>query len=377
MMKRLLLVAAVAALAVPGAGAVSERAPLTTIGPGEGVVSLLAWEGYAEKEWVAPFERQTRCDVRVKYAASSEEMVDAIGRNTDQYDLVSVGGDAARRLIHARAVQPVNVGLVPGWRSFVRPLQAPAHNTVDGVHYGVSILWGPNTLLYDTTRVRPAPKSWSAIYDQMYKGKVTVPDNPMQIADAALYLSKARPGLKIADPYELDPRQFAEVIALLKKQRSLVRRYWELASDEIDLFKRGRVWLGPGWRYQTDRLVEANGPVREVIPREGATAWADSWMLANNAKHPSCAYRWLRWASTPRVQAQQAVFVGATPANRLACTYMDQIAKGSCERYHADAPPSYYKSVKFWKTPAADCGNGKKGCIDYAKWVQAWQELTG
>jgi putative spermidine/putrescine transport system substrate-binding protein len=56
---------------------------------------------------------------------------------------------------------------------------------------------------------------------------------------------------------------------------------------------------------------------------------------------------------------------------------MDQIAKGSCERYHADAPPSYYKSVKFWKTPAADCGNGKKGCIDYAKWVQAWQELTG
>ena len=34
---------------------------------------------------------------------------------------------------------------------------------------------------------------------------------------------------------------------------------------------------------------------------------------------------------------------------------------GSCAQYHADAPASYFDSIKFWKTPIADCGNGKTG----------------
>ena len=84
-----------------------------------------------------------------------------------------------------------------------------------------------------------------------------------------------------------------------------------------------------------------------------------------------------KWISTPKVQAQQALYFGETPANKLACRFMDQAAKGSCAKYHANAPLSYYKTIKFWKTPIADCGNGKKDCMDYSKWVQAWQELKG
>ena len=48
-------------------------------------------------------------------------------------------------------------------------------------------------LLYNTEQGRPRPTSWSAIYDPKYNGQVTVPDNPIQIADAALYLSKTQP----------------------------------------------------------------------------------------------------------------------------------------------------------------------------------------
>jgi putative spermidine/putrescine transport system substrate-binding protein len=373
-----LLVAALTALLVPAAGVGSKQGLPAGIGPGEGRLALVAWEGYSEEQWVMPFERESGCDVSVKYAASSDDMVTLMrSGGGGRYDMVSASGEASGRLISGKDVQPVNVNLVPGFGNFVLPLKAPAHNTVRGVHYGLSALWGANTLLYDTTRVKPAPRSWASIYDPRYRDRITVPDNPIQIADAALYLSKTRPGLKIADPYELDEAQFAAVLGLLRKQRPLVRRYWTSASDEISLFKRGLAWLGPAWHYQTARLVDAKEPVRELIPSEGATAWADSWLLSANAKHPNCAYRWLRWVSSPRVQAQQAVFFGATPANRLACTYMDLIEEGSCARYHADAPLSYYERIRFWKTPAADCGNGRENCFDYAKWVRAWQALTG
>ena len=38
------------------------------------------------------------------------------------------------------------------------------------------------------------------LYDPANKGIITVPDNPIQIADAALYLMKTQPSLKITDP---------------------------------------------------------------------------------------------------------------------------------------------------------------------------------
>ncbi len=240
-----------------------------------------------------------------------------------------------------------------------------------------SIQWGPNTLLYNTTKVKPAPTSWSAIYSPKYKGKVTVPDNPIQIADAALYLSKTNPSLGITDPYELNQKQFDAAVALLTKQKPLIKKYWGLASDEIDLFKNGDAVIGASWPYQTNTLIADKVPVTDLIPKEGATGWADTWMLSAKAKHPNCAYMWLKWISTPKVQAQQAIYFGETPANTKACPIMDKLSKGSCEQYHANAPAAYFKSIKFWKTPIADCGNGKNDCMDYTKWQQAWTQLKG
>jgi putative spermidine/putrescine transport system substrate-binding protein len=371
--RHIVLVAAVAALVIPTAGVGSRQALPTKIGAGEGKLTLIAWEGYTEKQWVTPFVRKTGCKVSAKYGGSSDEMVTLM--HSGRYDMVSASGDASLWLIYGHDVQPVNENLVPDFKNFILPMKSPPHNTIKGVHYGVSLQWGPNTLLYNTKKVKPAPSSWSAIYDPKYKGKITIPDNPIQIADAALYLSKTRPSLGISDPYELTKAQFDAAIKLLRQQRPLIKKYWALASDEIELFKRKDVWLGASWRYQTDRLIDAKAPVRDLIPREGATGWADTWMLSSKAKHPNCAYKWLQWISTPKVQAQQAVFFGETPANKLACSFMDKIAAGSCSKYHANAPLSYYKTIKFWKTPVADCGNGKQGCMDYAKWVQAWRQL--
>jgi putative spermidine/putrescine transport system substrate-binding protein len=374
-MRRLLMLGLVAALVVPATGVGSRTAPPASIGAGEGELRLLAWEGYAEKQWVTPFERQTRCSVDVTYARSSDEMVDLLRRGRDRYDLVSASGDASLELIYHHDVQPVNVELVPGFENFSIALRSPPHNTVKGVHYGVSLLWGVNTLLYNAAKVQPALTSWSAIYQPRYRGKIAVPDNPLQIADAALYLSKSKPALGITDPYELTRPQFDATIRLLERQRPLVRSYWKLAADEIDLFKRGDVWLGPSWQLQKDRLAGEHVPVEDLIPKEGATGWADSWLISAKAKHPNCAYRWLRWTSTPLVQAELAVSFGATPANPRACVFMERLAKGSCRHYHADAPSAYSRSIRFWKTPIADCGNGRRNCVDYSKWVRAWKEL--
>jgi putative spermidine/putrescine transport system substrate-binding protein len=370
--------ATVAALAVPASGVSKGSAPPTAVGPGEGSLTMVVWEGYAQPQWVKPFQTATGCKVSAKYAGSSNDMFNLMtSGGGGQYDLVSASGDASLRLIYSGAVAETNMSLIPSYKDFYDAFKSPSNNTVNGKHYGVSVQFGPNVLLYNTKKVSPKPTSWAAIYDPKYKGQITIPDNPIQIADAALYLSKKRPGLGIKDPYELTKAQLAAVVTLLKQQRPLIKKYWGLASDQIDLFKNGGSTIGASWPYQLNTLKAAKVPVAAVNPREGVTGWLDTYMLSSKAKHPNCAYRWMQWITTPKVQAQQAIYFGETPVNKKACAWMDRLSKGSCAQYSANAPESYYKSIKFWKTPITDCGNGKKNCMDLRAWTTAWTQVKG
>ena len=216
-------------------------APQKSIGKGEGQLNLIAWEGYTQPEWVKPFEKQTGCQVNAKYAGSSSEMVSRMANGGGgQYDLVSAPGDADLRLIYGGDVKPVNVNLVPSWKQLRPFLQSPVFNTINGVHYGVSLQFGPNDLLYSTGCSPQAPPSWSVIYSKQYAGRITIPNNPVQIADAALYLSVDQPRLGITDPYELTQDQFNAAVNLLKQQRPLVKAYWNLASDAEFAFRKRR-----------------------------------------------------------------------------------------------------------------------------------------
>ena len=320
-----------------------------------------------------PFVRATGCKVRSKYGNTSDEMVTLM--RTGQYDAVSASGDASLRLIFGKDLRTIDPKLIPDFKNFIPQLKSPGHNTIKGVHYGISLQWGPNTLLYNTKKVKPAPNTWGVLYSSKFKGKITVPDNPIQIADAALYLSKTKPSLGIKDPYELNDAQFKATVDLLKKQRPLVKKYWASAGDEIDLFKNGSTTVGASWPYQTITLQAAKAPVKDLIPKEGATGWADTWMISAKAKHPNCAVMWIKWVSTPKVQAQQAISFGETPANTKACAIMDKLSKGSCAQYHANAAAAYFNSIKFWKTPVKACGNGQSNCMDYTKWQQAWTDI--
>ncbi len=169
----------VAALAVPAAGQCEGNATCpTAIGKGEGALTLVAWEGYTDKSWVTPFEKQTGCKVTAKYAGSSDEMVSLMrSGGGGQYDMVSASGDASLRLIYGGDIAETNVSLVPQWKDFHSAFKSPSTNTVDGKHYGISLQFGPNILLYNTAKEKK-PTSWTAIYDPANKGKISIPGQP-------------------------------------------------------------------------------------------------------------------------------------------------------------------------------------------------------
>ena len=153
-----------------------------SIGKGEGALNLIEWPYYSDKSFADKFEQQTGCKIKRKDAGSSNQMVALMrtggGGGGGQYDMVSASGDASLRLIAGGDVRPVNVDLIPSWKDFIPAFQSPAHNTVGGVHYGVSLQWGPNTLLYNTEKVTPAPKDWADPLQPGLHGPDHSPEQP-------------------------------------------------------------------------------------------------------------------------------------------------------------------------------------------------------
>ena len=338
-MRRTVLAVAALALALPAA----------TMSAPRGKLELLTWEGYAQKQWVLPFEHASNCSVTATYARSPADMPNSLRKQRGRFDLVSASGDISGSLIRERLVRPIDRSRVPAERNLFQPLRSLT--AAGGAQYGIATLWGANLLLYRPDKVAGFP-TWGAIYDERYRGKVTVPDNPLQIADAALHLG-------VLDPFRLTKAQLASAVALLKRQRLLVSSYWRYASDEVTLFDDGRAWIGPGWQWQARQLADKDVDVRTVVPREGATAWVDSWMLAAGARDERCAYAWLRWISAPAAQAALARDFGGQPANRLACR------PGLCSEAR------FISSLKFWKTPGFGCPR----CAGVEAWQRAWVDV--
>jgi putative spermidine/putrescine transport system substrate-binding protein len=355
---------------------------LQKVGKGEGEVSLVSWAGYVEPEWSKPFEQKTGCKVNNKEAGTSDEMVELM--KSGQFDGVSASGNATARLVAAGVVAPVNTDLVPNYETVFADLKDQPYNTFDGVNYGIPHGRGANLLMWNGNDVSPPPDSWNVTLDPKvaakYKGKISQYDDPMSIAEAAVYLKTHEPDLGIENPYELNDEQFSAAVGLLEEQQPLVGEYWSEAAKQISAYAGGDITVGTTWQYQYFALKEEGVPVQAspasqgFLPKEGATGWSDTWMIAKDAKHPNCMYEWMNWIIEPKVNAQVAEWFGEAPAQELACK--ETANKNFCAEYHAEEP-QFWERVYYWETPLADCGNGEEDCKDYNEWVKAWTTIKG
>jgi putative spermidine/putrescine transport system substrate-binding protein len=358
---------------------------LTEIGPGEGQVTIVAWPGYIERgetdpsfDWVTSFEEATGCMVGIQTANTSDEMVALM--NEGGFDLVTASGDASLRLIAGNRVQPVNIGLIPSWSTVDPRLQEAPWHYVNGTHYGVPYMWGPNVLMYNTEVFPEPPTSWNVVFEEMTlpdgqsnSGRVQAYDGPIHIADAAQYLMHHQPELGITSPYELNADQYAAALDLLRQQRQLVGRYWHDAFIQMDDFVNEGVVASGSWPFQVNILASQGAPIASTIPQEGATGWADTTMMHVDAPNPNCAYMWMEHSIASNLQSDLSVWFGANPAVPAACTDGRgmQTAEGCTTNGMDD-----FERIRFWQTPVSSC-ESQGSCVPYYRWVSDYIGVIG
>ncbi len=318
--------------------------PVDAAAPGEGALRILAADGLSLSTVVPAFESATGCRVTVDPQGTSAEVVRRA--SATDVDVFAVSGDAVLALAVAGAAAPVPRGADNDVIAQVRRA-----GERDGKRYGVPFAWGPELVLATRSEFPVPPTAYDALFDPAYAGRIAVPDDPLQIALAAVVLGAD-------DPYALDARDLDAAQELVRRQRPLVREYWSDPADLASLFADGRIVLGQA-RGKVAADLSAVG-VSATVPNGTVLAWSSWFVTAATAPDPRCAAKWRNYVLAPTVQVTLARAAGGAPAVRAACAVEGPV---TCTADRLD-DQAFLSSLRVARTPLEPTG--------IAAWEQAW-----
>jgi len=309
-----------------------------------GELNFMVWEGYTDTLFAQPFEEACGVKVNATYMGSSDDLVAKLrAGGAETIDLISPSSDAATAILEAGLAAPIDLARVPSYEGLSEGFRKLPVVRKDTAVYGIPWAFGPNPLIYDTTKVKPTPDSWGALWDKKYRGKLSLQDDIATLYMVAQYLGMDDPA-NPAKLYNLSDEELAKVKAKMLELRPNVRKYWVTAGDMTQLFQGGEVVMGEGWPLMTNQLRQANFPAGETIPKEGTTAWADHWMLTKGAGNLDAAYAWLEYTAQPFTHKLLYDVTAYIVANPSAKSYMTP-EQAATQRDIGD----YGTKVNFWQ----------------------------
>jgi spermidine/putrescine-binding protein len=309
-----------------------------------GELNFMVWEGYTDTLFTKPFEEACGVKVNATYMGSSDDLVAKLrAGGAETIDLISPSSDAATAIIDAGLASPLDLSRIPSYNDLSEGFRNLKVARQGNAVYGVPWAFGPNPLIYDTSKVTKAPESWGALWDKKYRNKLSLQDDIATLYMVAQYLGLDDP----SDPsklYNLSDEDLAKVKAKMLELRPNVRKYWVTAGDMTQLFQSGEIVAGEGWPLMTNQLRQAKFPAGETIPKEGTTAWADHWVLTKGAKNLDAAYAWLEYTAQPFTQKLLYDVTAYIVANPDAKKYMTK-EQAASQRDISD----YGSKVNFWQ----------------------------
>jgi putative spermidine/putrescine transport system substrate-binding protein len=276
-----------------GAAALMALVASGSVGATAEELRILAWQGYADDDWVAEFEKQTGANVSVVYAQTDDEIWSKVkGSEGEDFDLFAVNTSELQRYIDAGLAAPHDVANLPNQQHTLpqfRDLAQVRGVSRDGKVYGIPFAFDSIGLIYDTTKVSPPPDSMNVLWDPAYKGKILLYDA------SAHNFSFAALAEGIENPFNLSDAQLAEIKQKLIALQANALSYYQSADEALQIYNSNDVALifANFGQQQLKQMKAAGAPIAYVVPKEGALAWLDTWVVSKGAKNPELAEKWV------------------------------------------------------------------------------------
>ncbi|WP_334175898.1 extracellular solute-binding protein [Pseudoxanthobacter sp.] len=304
---------------------------------------VLTWEGYAEPEWVKPFEEKYGARVSVVYTGSVDEMFAKMqGSRGADFDVVAFDTSSFRRYIDGGLIRPLDMAKIPNAARLSPAFRHVPSIMRDGKTYGVPFAWGSLPLVYNKADFAATPESWEVMWDPANAQRL------ISLDDANNNITLAAMVLGIKTPFDLSDEQFAAVKAKLIAQKPLLLTYYAGFDEGVSIFAQSNIKAMFSMGEPQVAGLRAKGvDAAFTIPKEGAIGWLDCWTVSAGARDPDLAFAWLNACLDPKVGAflsDKKSYGNTTDeqANvRNGFTYADKLT-------FLETPENFEKRVAIW-----------------------------
>lgn len=303
---------AAAPVAPPSGTSAPSEAPAPTPVPSpEAELFVYNWTDYIGEDTIPSFEEKYGVKVTYDFFSNTDEAYAKLGSDGGGYDVsfpISVDIPA---FVAKNALLPLDKSLIPNVANLGTEWADPGYD--QGNTHSVPYMWWTTGVAYDTTKIDVPPTSSKALWDPRWDNHISMLDDWQEtFATALIQLGYSA---NTTDTSQLD-----EALALLQKQKPLVRVY---STDTIGTMSSGDVWIGQIWGADLYQITQENENVAYYIPEEGGVRGSDTVAIFSGAQHPIAAHLFINHLLDAQVSAANTNYIGYMGPNAAAREFID------------------------------------------------------
>ncbi len=254
-------------------------------------LSVICFQGYAEEQWVKPFEQKYNSTVKITYAGTVDEMFTKVRAAPDAYNLISIDSGRVKLYLESGLIKPVDVRKLKNYAKIGEFFRNHPYNKLTAANekYHVPIVWGTQTITVNTARANKAALakylsrdgksvSLDILTAPEFRGKTAFFDESTNVVSiSAIHLG-------IKTPFNFKPGDWDRVAERLYQWKKNARTFTTGLDSEFGVMtsEDALILLGGNDALLNMRLSEAG--LKEDFTQypmtEGTICWLDGWVIS-------------------------------------------------------------------------------------------------
>lgn len=282
---------------------------------------------------VKEFEKLTSCKVNYTNYESNENMYSKLIGGGVSYDVIVPSDYMIDKLIDEDMLLELDYKNIPNMKYVDKKFQKLFYDPDQ--KYSVCYNVGTTILIYNKKLVKEPPKSWDVLWDEQYKGKILMFNNPRD----AFAIAQTRLGIDFNSTNEQDWVNAAELLAQQKDKVNPV-----YVMDEVfNLMESGEYAFATYYAGDYVLMNENNSDLGYCIPEEGVNAFYDAFCIPKCSKNKAGGEAFINFMQEPEVALANSEYIYYRSANYT----VEQNKESSL--YGNPAVYSNAKNVQYFK----------------------------
>lgn len=324
--------------------------PMAKIKSKDVTLNITCWEGYAK-----PYVKDFKDMVKSKY---NLDLSVEINNPTDQEEFFLAAKKETADLIsppielpkiprfycydfNNRYLKPITVKHIPNFEKLLPVFRHNTTATFNGKRFGVPYNCGPYGLAYNADKLKQAPKSWDILWDDKYKNEYTINNN---FPKCNIWITALSMGYDQDKIFDIENLHRDKIQNKLNKLAQDAKSLWNGAANPKEF---PGLSLATTWGFAVAKANQAGGNWKVASPKEGGTAWIDSWYITSAASGITkrLAEEWINFMLEEKQQADVVKSQGVSPVVTQVGDYLEEQEK---ELFHV-GNNDYFKMLAFWR----------------------------